>query len=119
MPSIFLRPIHARTLYLPNTASSVWPNHHLGHPTTKWEGCRHTSQGYITVRARDSVKKTSLYDRCVSGGTVTFIQIGARKPPHEREDLRRLLVLECRLRWVRARFCRSGCVVEAAKKRRC
>src|SRR5690625_2243646 len=39
----------ARTLYLPNTGSSVRPNHHLGHPTTTWEGCRHTSQGYGSV----------------------------------------------------------------------
>lgn len=83
---------------LAGTAFSVRPNHHLGHPTTTWEGCRLTSQGYSLVSARDSGTQTNLF---LNDGTVHFVtllQIGVQWRQRARATPLTQRVLECHLR---------------------
>lgn len=80
---------------LAGTAYSVRPNHHLGHPTTTWEGCRLTSQGYSWVRARDSGNQTNLFCDNLTVHFVTVIQIGAQWRRRARAALQTRPVFEC------------------------
>src|SRR5699024_2301551 len=109
----------ARTLYLPDTGCSVRPNHHLGHPTTTWEGCRLTSQGYETVRARDSANYTNLFSANMAVEGVTLRQNDGEWRRHARAALRKRLGVGCRWKALLGRFRYTGFVAVTGEMTQC